>query len=147
MTARDPAGETIGRTKTDRQGEFSLEAKYRCDHRLLVDAGEGHGVAYTVKVAELSKTLPPRGDAPGSAGRKAPHAVGVPVADDTSAATLDGRRLEAIHAQLVELRKQLNQYGQSFRLRDILGGIGYIAGIAGVAFYLLGMRKRGKGEN
>ena len=119
LIAHDPAGEEIGRTKTDQQGEFSLEAKYHCDHRLLVDAGEGHGAQFTVKAAELSAALPPRGDAPGSAGR-----------------------LEAVHAQLVELRKQLNQYEQSLRLRDILGGIGYIVGIAGVAFYLLGMRRK-----
>jgi nickel transport protein len=70
------------------------------------------------------------------------HVFAAVDADDTAAATLDSRGLEAVHAQLVELRKQLNQHEQSLRLRDILGGIGYIVGIAGVAFYFLGIRRK-----
>ena len=100
VTAFDPAGEEIGRTTTDEKGEFSLETKFRCDHRLLVDTGDGHGGEYTVRATELL-----------------------------------GDPLEDIRQKLDDLREQL-------WLRDVLGGLGYIVGITGIAFYFLGVRRK-----
>lgn len=141
VIARDPAGRQIGRTKTDQQGEFSLQARFRCDHRLLVEVGAGHGAEYTVKAAELSKGLPPRGNTPIPPQDGTPQTAPPPVADAAAATPPENQRLQAVYAQLVELRKQLHEYEQSLRLRDVLGGIGYIVGIAGVAFYFLGLRR------
>ena len=43
VTAFDPSGKVLAKTTTDEEGRFSFEAKYRCDHRILVDAGyKGH---------------------------------------------------------------------------------------------------------
>ena len=53
----------------------------------------------------------------------------------------DGR----LTAELAALRRELRQYEQRIRLRDVLGGIGYIVGMAGVAFYFLGVRRRQSG--
>lgn len=64
VTASDPAGKEIGRTTTDRQGKFMLKARFRCDHRLLVDTGDGHGAERTIAAAQLPPGLPPRGDVP-----------------------------------------------------------------------------------
>ncbi len=124
VTAFDPSGQQIGTTRTDQQGEFSLKARFRCDHKLLVDAGEGHGAEFLIVAGQLPKRLPPRGN-----GR-------------TSAKTSpDNEQLEAIRAEIGLLREQLSNYEQKIRLRDILGGIGYIVGIAGVTFYFLGVRR------
>ena len=49
--------------------------------------------------------------------------------------------LAEIHAEIDNLRRQLADYEQRTRLRDVLGGLGYLAGIAGVAFYFLGSRR------
>lgn len=125
VTAFDPAGEQIGRTTTDEQGEFSLEAKFRCDHRLLVDTGDGHGAEYTVRATLLPANLPPRGDAPAS---------GLPVGESAS--------LQAVVHELVHLGERLDRYERKVWLRDVLGGIGYILGIGGVAFFFLGARRQ-----
>ncbi len=116
VTAFDGAGEKIGETTTNEKGEFSLEAKFRCDHRLLIETGDGHGQQYIVRATQLPRDLPPRGDAPVSAAS----------GEDP---------LEGIRHDLVRLRKQL-------WLRDVLGGLGYILGIAGIAFYFLGVRRK-----
>ena len=116
VTAYDPAGQQIDRTTIDQKGSFTLEAKFRCDHWLLVDTGDGHGAEYTVRAAQLPANLPPRGDA-------------------TVAAVPEEDPLESIQKDLAELRDRL-------WLRDVLGGLGYIVGIAGVAFYFLGVRRK-----
>ena len=135
VTAFDSAGARIGETTTDEEGRFSLQAKYRCDHRLLVDAGDGHGAECVVAAAGLPDSLPARNHAPlthASLGR-APLSLAAPSQDAV---------LEVIRAEIAGLRDTLELYERRTRLRDILGGIGYIVGIAGVAFYLLGVRRK-----
>ena len=125
VVAADLAGEQLGRTTTDEQGEFRIEARFRCDHRLTVSTVDGHGASYTVAVAELPQQLPPR----------EPHT-------ESSHAPSDGSELEALRTQIVELRQQFDEHGQRTRMQDVLGAVGYILGIAGVAFYFLALRKR-----
>ncbi len=118
VTAMDPTGRTIGQTTTDQQGKFTLQAEYGCDHILRVTTDDGHGVEYTVAAADLPTGLTPR------AGDIAPGG------------------LESVHREIVSLRRQLQEHQDQTRLRDVLGGIGYIFGIAGVAFYFLGVRRQ-----
>ena len=73
VKAFDPAGEEIGRTKTDDQGKFNLAARFRCDHRLLVDTGDGHGAEYTILAKAMPADLPLRGPAVASADSAHPH--------------------------------------------------------------------------
>lgn len=53
-------------------------------------------------------------------------------------------KAEAIAHQLAALRRDLNEYENELRLRDVLGGLGYILGIMGVVFYFLGVRRKEK---
>jgi nickel transport protein len=39
------------------------------------------------------------------------------------------------------LHEELRAYEDRTRLRDLLGGVGYILGVAGIAFYLLACRR------
>lgn len=131
VRALDPANEEIGRTTTDEQGRFQLDVAYRCDHRLLVDTGDGHGGELLVTALQLPADLPSR-DGVSSA------------VTPTAASEVD---LETIQHELADLRLLLQQYEQTVRKRDILGAIGFIFGIAGVAFYFLGVlrqQKRGR---
>jgi len=125
VTALDPAGEKIGETETDEQGAFTLVAKFCCDHRLVVKTADGHGAQCTIAAGQLPSSLPPRAGAA-----------------DHHHASHEHDQSESIRADLASLREQLHGYEQKTRLRDVLGGIGYILGIAGIAFYLLGLRRR-----
>jgi nickel transport protein len=162
VTVLDPAGAKLGETKTDREGKFTFEPRCRCDHRFLVDGGDGHAAHYTVRGEELPRHLAAAGTAsamPGeiataspsrpadrAAGAKQPEPDATRVADSIAySAELRGE-LEAIQAQLVQLRRELAAREDSTRWRDVLGGIGYILGLAGLAFYFLGARRRGEGR-
>ena len=46
--------------------------------------------------------------------------------------------------QLAGLRADLDRYKNELRLRDVLGGVGYILGIMGIVFYFLGVRRKEK---
>jgi nickel transport protein len=135
VKAFDPVGEEIGRTKTDEQGEFSLEARFRCDYRLLVDTNDGHGAEYTIAAKTLPEDLPARDSSAGPADRTAVDAGGAPGQSSDSAL------LRGIHEDVDALQDQMDRYEHRLRFRDILGGIGFIVGLAGAAygFYYRGL--------
>ncbi len=128
VRAFDPAGEEIGRTKTDDQGKFSLPARFRCDHRLLVDTGDGHGAEYTILAKTLPADLPPHGPAVDSAEQAQAHS------ENDVKGSHDSALLKEIHADVDALQDQLDQYEHRIRFCDILGGIGFIVGLAGAAY-------------
>jgi nickel transport protein len=143
---RDGAGRELGRTVTDDKGKFTFTARARVDHYLVAETAEGHRGQYIVHAAALPDSLPADGPAPDSSSHGAPSTAeppGAPPASQGKESEPVGVRdqLSALGRQVDELRWQVCQYEDRLRFRDILGGIGYILGIAGVAFYI---RARGK---
>jgi nickel transport protein len=136
VTAFDPAGEEIGRTKTDDQGKFRLEAIYRCDYRLLVDTGDGHGGEYTISASMLPADLPTHDHSDLS------HPSGAAQAGVKSQQSL----LVEMHTDIDALQEQLNRYENRIRFRDILGGIGFIVGLVGAAYayYYRGLMQKNR---
>ena len=148
----DPEGEKLGETTTDERGKFSFDVRFRCDHWLVVDAGGGHGAQYTVAADELPDDLPPRGSKTSSPRKRADKTAKPLSTHHTHSAPPDDRalaeKLEALRKQVVGLRKDLAEYKEKVRLQDVLGGIGYILGIMGLAFYFLGVRRiKGGGQS
>jgi nickel transport protein len=113
--------------KTDDQGAFRFTATESADHRLTVDSGDGHVAGFTIKAEELGK------------------AAETAVAPVTQTATDDGRLTalieQAVARQIRPLREQLDAYQESARLRDALGGLGFIIGLGGLAYGLDQRRK------
>ena len=140
VTVLDPAGQTLGQTTTDSEGRFSFPLRFRCDHRIVVDAGDGHAKTVTVSAGEMPRTLQAwDGEVPAS-DQAAPTTAPSETAGDV------GAQLTALQGQLAELRKEVARYENKVRLHDVLGGIGCILGLMGLAFYFLGVRRREKAE-
>ncbi len=53
-----------------------------------------------------------------------------------------GDEFEELHEQIEELHEQLEAHDERVRLTDVIGGIGYIVGITGAAYYYLGARRK-----
>jgi nickel transport protein len=143
ITVFDPSGAELGTALTDDEGEFTLEARFRCDHRVVADAGGGHAAEYTVPAGELPDGLPARGEPPEE--RPDPQAAPTPPEEDPTAAPDRAplhAELQSLNTQIIQLRRQLDQYQAKIRLQDILGAIGYIVGVMGLAFYFLGVRRK-----
>jgi len=148
VTVFDPAEVKLGETKTDAEGKFSFEPRRRCDHRLVVDGGEGHAAEYTVRAEELPSGLPEdavKEDAGRTGFQPVRDGLESRPTHDSSCRPMDDRlqgELQALQKQIVELRRDLAARDDRTRLRDILGGIGYILGLMGLAFYFLGTRRK-----
>jgi len=116
VRAADAAGAEIGKTTTDEEGKFTLPAAGRRDHRLVAQSADGHSTAPLTLPAAL-------------------------FAED-AADPADSRQLEALHAEIDLLNEQLIACQERTRVRDVLGGIGWIVGLTGIAYYYLGVRRK-----
>lgn len=102
-------GTSLGETHTDTNGQFSYTMTQQVDHVFSVDTGDGHYTSHTVNVGETSPAIP-----------------------TTSVATPTLSELieNSVSKQIRPLREQLETYEEKVRFHDILGGIGYIFGLA-----------------
>jgi hypothetical protein len=175
VTAFDPGGDVLAKTVTDDSGEFAFGLEFRCDHRIEVDAGGGHLGLHTVRMAELPTDLLPRGphserpprasakDKPpqpksesghsseDSSAHSHTHSPGNSMAhshaDSSHEPTSQEDRLAAIDRQLQALRQDIDQYQSRLRIQDIVGAVGYILGLMGLAYYLGVRRKEKAGDD
>jgi nickel transport protein len=143
VTAVAPDGRTLGRTKTDQEGDFALDIRERCDTKIVAASEDGHGAEFTVHAAEMPQDLPAAAPSDGSPvgppGQPAVRPAGPPAIPGQDVLG----EIQALRAQVIELRGQVYDYEQRLRFRDVLGGLGYILGLAGVACYLLSLRRAG----
>lgn len=140
-----PDGSQLGEVKTDNAGAFRFPATVRVEHKLIADAGAGHVAEFTVAAEELPDTLPGK-DANSLPEVSVVNAVTTeqvsPLPMTKTAVVSLQRMIErSVARQIRPLREQLEAYEAKVRWHDVLGGIGYILGIAGVACYWLGRRQ------
>ncbi len=145
ITIFAPDGSQLGKVKTGEAGAFHFPATVRVDHRLIADAGAGHVAEFTVTAEELPDTLPGKTLEPLFKEALVVNAVTTAQAPPlpmtkTAAVSLQRMIERSVARQIRPLREQLDAYEAKVRWHDVLGGIGYILGIAGVACYWLGRR-------
>ena len=147
-----PDGATLHQGKTNEKGEFSFPVRFKCDHTIVVDGGEGHRATYVLRADELPDGLTRFGAGKAvsvaKAGTSPPRPSGVAATPGNSATPLASARdlkrvvASAVHKQVAPLRRDLAEFKERQRVQDIIGGIGYLLGVAGIAFYFLGVRRK-----
>lgn len=154
----DPEGKSLlTNVTTDAEGRFSFDATVRCDHLLRIDLGDGHMAQWRIGADELTESLPEAAvgaavvpDPPSGRDEdarqndaeadEAGHRVSqTDVQEAVSKAV--SREIKPLQRQINVLREQLESYEETIRFRDILGGVGYLVGLAGLAFYFLGAKR------
>ena len=145
VVAQATSGARLGEAVTNAKGEFAYQATVRCDHRLVADSGDGHRATFLIEAADLPDSLPaPAASTPQAVAKASEPAPEPPTA--TPLAPPDALKqmlVEVVSRHVRPLREQLERAEEKRRLHDILGGIGYILGLTGLAFYFLGVRRRG----
>jgi nickel transport protein len=163
----DPSGKKLLEGRTDKNGEFSFVPTQKTDLKLVLDAGMGHRAEYTVPAGELpeiaaspkGKAAVPAKEPRGTAAlQKAGPAAAQPVSKVQKSQTspagavagVDAEEIEAIVDRVVKerLRPLTQLVAKSQRKTgvsptEVLGGIGYILGLMGIAMYVR-YRKSGK---
>jgi len=133
ITATAADGATVFNGRTDAQGAFRFEVQRRADYRIAADGGDGHEANFTITAAELPESLPSEPAAttsaqPSSAPPAAAAAPAPPLPD--LAALVE----HSVARQIRPLREQLDSYQEVVRWHDVLGGLGYIIGLGGLAY-------------
>jgi nickel transport protein len=143
VIARDRSGHELARTKTDDRGTFSFPAKTKADYQISAETSDGHSASFSLLASELPNNLP--ADAsdtaglPVSADKQTDRRIGE--VSDASPSPLSDQ-IAALDKQIQALRDQVDQSEQRLRFRDILGGVGYILGLAGIAMYMMSQRAK-----
>lgn len=150
----DARGGELLRTRTDDNGEFSFELPEKIPMRIELIAGMGHKGEWKITMADLGEDdaadppdTPPAAKAAASAkdDPKKTVAPAGPCLDDAQLASLVEKAVaNAVGQKLKPVMKfmaDLEEKGPS--VNDVMGGIGYIFGLMGVAAYFMSRRKKG----
>jgi nickel transport protein len=133
--------------KTDDQGKFSFKippaaVAQKLDLEIVVEAAMGHRGTWLLKADSY---LP--GAKPGKTAAPAPATPTAAAAPGTKPANIDQKALEAavnkaLERQLAPIKEMLTDLTiHRTTPTDIIGGIGYILGLCGLAAYFLSKRK------
>jgi nickel transport protein len=144
VEALAPDGTKLGEATTNAEGEFAIPVTVRCDYEVVAQTADGHRASCPVKAADLADDLPPFAAAVAKPTTEREPAARAPATATPAPTDAELQALveRAVREEVRPLREQLEGYEERTRLRDILGGIGYIMGLAGLAFYFLGARRR-----
>ncbi len=136
-------GKELLQGHTDDKGHFSFPVPpaARAGHglRIQIAAGEGHRNEWIMDASEFSGAEAPTGSARDTAAPSAPAQTqaGRPATADDVRAIVNA----ALDAKLGPIRRDLAaQVNAGPGLRDIIGGIGWILGLAGMGLYFRGRR-------
>jgi len=158
VTVYGAEGEELFHGVTDDEGKLSFKIPRKTDLRITLDAGMGHKAEYTLPAGELngaakkgavdnpsSLRVARRGDKTVTVDRVVPPEKG----RSGLVNQLDEARIQAIVEQAVDrsvgeaikpLVRSFNDMTQKNSLTTIIGGIGYILGLMGVALYFKSRR-------
>lgn len=138
----DQKGRVLATTKTDNKGAFKMELpKAKGPLKLVISAGMGHKGQYVLTAQDLGQ---------GQAGEhQAPEAL--TSQSDVQGGQIDQAMLQAaiekaLDQKLAPLKAQIAklQAERAIGVADVLGGLGYILGLLGLAAYMKNRKhKRG----
>lgn len=103
----DAAGRELASTLSDAEGRFAFSAVAAGDYAVVAEGEEGHRAEARIAYA--------------------------PAAGTVSAAGVEDAKLTALlRAELQPLREDIARFEQRIRLHDLIGGVGFIAGLCGL---------------
>ena len=107
-----PDGAELGEATSKPDGSFLFKAEIRADLTVRARTADGHGAAYQIHAEDMA----------------------------AAAGDLEDMVERAVARHVRPLRRQIEAYEHKIRLHDVLGGIGYILGIAGILFFVRARR-------
>lgn len=144
---QDTAGQVLAQLTPTEDGQFRYRARTPTDHLIVAESGDGHRAQWRIRADELAGGFPLAGtespqlqthETPTSEPTETEHARlsnPVPVFGDPVDPALIAAIDQAVARQVRPLREQLIAAQDEIRLRDILGGLGYILGLTGLALW------------
>ena len=142
----DKRGKKFAEGKTDEEGRFSFRPPVRTDLVIRLTASMGHQAEYTVPASDLPEGLPAALQTAHNQAAARPAGLAKESRAQEAAVPADIERIidKALARQLAPILRALEESRRARRFSDIVGGIGYIVGMMGLALYFLSRRRREK---
>jgi nickel transport protein len=131
--------ELIHSGNTDEQGKYAFTIPLRTNLRIVLDAGMGHRAETAIKkneIPELTKST--------NKATKEQYNLDKTQGRDREISEREVIReiVDQVYEEKIEyLITRLNQRSHPIEFRDILGGLGYIFGLAGIILYFKRKKK------
>ncbi len=147
----DREGTQLLEGKTDEEGAFSFKVPKLTDLRIVLKPGPGHRAEWTITESEI-RQAGGQEDIEKAGGQEDIKGAGMPeqASGDVSLSRNEIKELidESLDRRLtpiVKMLAELQTKGPS--MTEVIGGIGYIMGLMGVALYFLSRRKKEGGNH
>ena len=141
----DSTGKKLLDGRTDQQGEFSFKIPKITDLKIVLTASMGHRNDFVIPMSELEEVSPTKTTESGS------HTVPEPseqkIVSGQTASAVDFAQLEAsldkvLDRKLTTLSRLIRETRpEGPTVSEVIGGIGYIFGLMGVALYFMSKKK------
>ncbi len=143
-------GQVLATEKTDSEGHcvFAITDSMRNAPKgltLQVNAGSGHLGKWTIEASELnhSKAQAPSQEQTTEESSPAVTASAQPASSQDESLTISRTDIVAIRADIASLHREIaGLKNDEPSLREIVGGLGWIAGLVGVALWYTGRRRQ-----
>lgn len=139
---RSAEGKELKRLKAGNDGSFRWIPDRAQDVKVVVNTGEGHAAEIWIAAARLGAPVqePPP---PAREPKKSEQARSVPKTNPAELAALIEQKVDvAVARQIKPLMEAYAQAEARVRFNDVMGGIGMIVGLAGIALWAMGRRRR-----
>ena len=133
----DSASAQLLEGKTDEEGIFTFSIPKREDLKIVLTASMGHRNEYLLSRREFGDVDAGTDSGTDDVDNASTHPVAPAVGEVTREME---RALDRKLAPLLESVRRLEKNQQRSSLRDVIGGIGYIVGLAGLYYYLRNRR-------
>jgi nickel transport protein len=153
----DKEGNQLLEGKTDQKGEFSFKVPKEGDLKIVLKASMGHRAQWNIAAEEISaqtdaswssrpvRMVEPATEEPTGLSAEVRNSEEMPVPTAVGLSRRDIQDLidESLDRKLAPVVAMLGEsLDRGPTLTDVVGGIGYIFGLVGVALYLVKRRKK-----
>ncbi len=137
------AGAKLLEGRTNEKGEFSFKTPEKTDLKIVLSAGMEHRNDFTVFASDFAETAPSPA-APFRELQESETLSGEVDEDMRRLEALINRTLDRKLTPVIKLIRDSRREGPTFS--EIVGGIGYIFGLVGVALYFSNRKKKEGGQ-
>jgi nickel transport protein len=134
----DKNDKLLQKTLTTQEGTFRFSIDKVQTFKVVIQAEEGHRAETQITIVEKPKINPLEQQLQQALDGKFQYEHRSP---DCKTETLEKNIVSILQQEMQILKEQLNHYENKIRWHDILGGLGYIFGLAGFFMYITTRRR------
>lgn len=143
----DADGGVLAELEPAADGRFSYQASAPVEHHIIAETGDGHRAEWRIAASELTGGFPglsaeSHNPTVASQSDIQTESAAEPATETAAQVAAMAEFEAALARQIRPLREELLATRDALRLQDVLGGLGYIAGLTGLALWWRTRRSR-----